>query len=121
MTPTARRQAVVVNPKGVHMRPSTRFVKLAGSFQSEIQVSGVQKVIRGSEAIDTGIFECTPGTYRRSVKQAEVMHFLSGRGRFTPDGEDTVDFSGGDTLFFEAHTEGTWEVEETMRKVYVIF
>ena len=87
----------------------------------EIQVSGVQKVIRGSEAIDTGIFECTPGTYRRSVKQAEVMHFLSGRGRFTPDGEDTVHFTGGDTLFFEAHTEGTWEVEETMRKVYVIF
>ena len=87
----------------------------------EIRVSGVQKVIRGSEGVDTGIFECTPGTYRRSVKQAEVMHFLSCRGRFTPDGEHTIHFTGGDTLFFEAHTEGTWEVEETMRKVYVIF
>ena len=87
----------------------------------EIKISGVQKVIPGSEAIDTGVFECTPGTYRRSVKQAEVMHFLAGRGRFTADGEDTVHFTGGDTLFFEANTEGTWEVEETMRKVYVIF
>ena len=31
----------------------------------EIRVSGVQKVIPGSEAIDTGVVECTPGTYRR--------------------------------------------------------
>ncbi len=86
-----------------------------------IQVSGVQRVIEGSEAIDTGIFECSAGTYRRSVKQAEVMHFLAGHGRFTPDGEDTIYFASGDTLFFEANTEGLWEVEETMRKVYVIF
>lgn len=86
-----------------------------------IQVSGVQKVIKGSEAIDTGIFECSAGTYRRSVKQAEVMHFLAGHGRFTADGEETVHFTSGDTLFFEANTEGLWEVEEAMRKVYVIF
>src|SRR5260370_4667086 len=86
-----------------------------------IQVSGVQRVIEGSEAIDTGIFECSAGTYRRSVKQAEVMHFLAGRGRFTPDGEDTIHFAGRDTLFFEANTEGLWEVEATMRQVYVSF
>ncbi|MBB2927804.1 hypothetical protein FHX59_002224 [Paraburkholderia silvatlantica] len=85
-----------------------------------IRVSGVQKVIPGTESIDTGLFECTSGTYRRSVKEAEVMHILSGSGRFTPDGEPTVHFRGGDTLFFAANTEGTWEVDETMRKVYVI-
>jgi uncharacterized cupin superfamily protein len=85
-----------------------------------IRVSGVQKVIPGTESIDTGLFECTSGTYRRSIKQAEVMHILSGSGRFTPDGEATVHFHGGDTLFFAANTEGTWEVDETMRKVYVI-
>jgi uncharacterized cupin superfamily protein len=86
-----------------------------------IKVSGVQRVIEGADAIDTGIFECTARTYRRSVKQAEVMHFLAGRGRFTADGEDTIHFTSGDTLFFEANTEGLWEVEEAMRKVYVIF
>ncbi len=85
-----------------------------------IRVSGMQKVIPGTESIDTGLFECTSGTYRRSVKEAEVMHILSGSGRFTPDGEATVHFRGGDTLFFAANTQGTWEVDETMRKVYVI-
>jgi uncharacterized cupin superfamily protein len=49
------------------------------------------------------------------------MHFLAGSGSFTPDSEDTIHFTGGDTLFFEANTEGLWKVNETMRKIYVIF
>ena len=85
------------------------------------RVSGQQYVIPGNESVDTGVFECTPGTYRRSVKQAEVMHFLAGSGSFTADGEATIHFREGDTLFFEANTEGLWEVHETMRKIYVIF
>jgi uncharacterized protein len=85
------------------------------------RVTGRQIVIGGAEAIDTGVFECSPGTYRRSVKQAETMHFIAGSGTFTPDGEDTIHFKSGDTLFFEANTEGLWVVAETMRKIYVIF
>lgn len=85
------------------------------------RVTGRQYVIPGSEAVDTGVFECSPGTYRRSVKQAEVMHFIKGSGSFTPDGEDTIHFTTGDTLFFEANTEGLWNVDDTMRKIYVIF
>ena len=45
---------------------------------------------------------------------------IAGHGRFTPDNEETIHFASGDTLFFEANTEGLWEVDETMRKVYVI-
>lgn len=85
-----------------------------------MQISGLKKAIPGEESVDAGIFQITPGTYRRAVKQAEVMHILCGRGSFTPDGADTVTFTHGDTLFFEANTEGTWVVSETMRKVYVV-
>lgn len=86
-----------------------------------IPLSGIQKVIPGKEDIDTGIFECEVGSYRRSVKQAEIMHFLNGTGSFTPDGESTLTFKPGDAFFFEANTEGTWVIETTMRKLYVIF
>ncbi|SNY64552.1 hypothetical protein SAMN02744778_01818 [Pantoea sp. GL120224-02] len=86
-----------------------------------IALSGIQKVIPGKEDIDTGIFECAAGSYRRSVKQAEIMHFLNGTGSFTPDGEATLNFKPGDSFFFEANTEGTWVIENTMRKLYVIF
>lgn len=85
-----------------------------------VRESGKQYVIAGSEAVDTGVFECSPGTYRRGVKQAEVMHLLSGSGSITPDRESAIHFRGGDTLFFEAKTEGLWQVDETMRKIYVI-
>ncbi|MBN3852197.1 DUF861 domain-containing protein [Paraburkholderia sp. Ac-20340] len=85
------------------------------------RVTGRQVVIPGAEAVDTGVFECSPGTYRRSVKEAEVMHFLAGSGSFTPDGEETLHFKGGDTMFFEANTEGLWQIDETLRKIYVIF
>jgi uncharacterized cupin superfamily protein len=85
------------------------------------KLSGLQKVSPGKEDIDSGIFECTPGSYRRSVRQAEIMHFLGGSGSFTPDGEATLTFTAGDSFFFEANTEGTWVVETTMRKLYVIF
>jgi uncharacterized protein len=49
-----------------------------------IQLSGLQTVIPGKEDIDSGIFACTAGSYRRGVKQAEIMHFLEGIGSFTP-------------------------------------
>lgn len=86
-----------------------------------IALSGLQMVIPGKEDIDTGIFECAAGSYRRSVKQAEIMHFLTGNGSFTPEGEATLTFQPGDTFFFAANTEGTWVIENTLRKLYVIF
>lgn len=85
-----------------------------------VQLSGRRVSIPGQEHIDTGVFECTTGTYRRSVKQAEIMHFLTGHGSFTPDGEDTLHFRAGDTFFFQANTEGTWVIDAVMRKLYVI-
>lgn len=86
-----------------------------------VTLSGLQKVIPGKEDIDTGIFECSAGSYRRSVKQAEIMHFLDGSGSFTPDGEATLTFRAGDAFFFEANTQGTWVIDTQMRKLYVIF
>lgn len=86
-----------------------------------IQLAGFQQAIPGKEDIDAGIFECTAGSYRRSVKQAEVMHILEGSGSFTADGEPPQTFRAGDSLFFEANTQGTWVVESKMRKLYIIF
>jgi phosphocarrier protein HPr len=35
---TARRRVQIINTYGLHMRPSSKFVKLANSFQSEVWV-----------------------------------------------------------------------------------
>ncbi|NIF23834.1 cupin domain-containing protein [Candidatus Pantoea multigeneris] len=85
-----------------------------------IALSGKKVVIPGKESVNTGIFECTAGSYRRVIKQAEIMHILQGEGSFTPDGEEPVYFRPGDALFFAENTEGLWVIESIMRKVYVI-
>jgi uncharacterized cupin superfamily protein len=67
-----------------------------------------------------GVWECTPGRWRRQVMEREFAHFLSGRARFIPDQGEAFDINAGDAVWFPADTTGTWEIIETLRKSYVI-
>lgn len=72
------------------------------------------------EGVTLGIWECTPGTWRRQVLYAEYSYIISGRGSFTPDGEDTIEFQAGDAIYFTANSAGIWDIHETVRKHYFI-
>lgn len=74
----------------------------------------------GTENLSTGIWECSPGQFRREVKRGEVMHILSGEFTFTPDGGEPIHGVAGDTLFMSPMTEGVWDIKETVRKVYTL-
>jgi hypothetical protein len=67
-----------------------------------------------------GVWECSPGRWRRQIMMAEFAHFLSGQGRFYPDSGDPFDIKAGDAIFFPMNTTGLWEITETLRKSYVI-
>lgn len=67
----------------------------------------------------SGVWECTPGRFTRATPNAEMMHFISGKGTFTPAGGEAIQITAGDTLVVPAHTEGTWVVEQTIRKIFV--
>ena len=84
------------------------------------RLSGIDVALAGAGDNACGIWECTPGRFMRQLAEAEVMHILAGRGRFTPTDGETIDFRAGDTLFFPSHTTGEWHVEETLRKVFVV-
>jgi phosphotransferase system HPr (HPr) family protein len=52
----ARRRVQIVNTYGLHMRPSTKFVKLASSFQSEITIEFQGKRANGKSILEmTGL------------------------------------------------------------------
>ncbi len=51
---TAHRQVKIVNTYGLHMRPSSKFVKLASSFQSEVWVH-----FRGTRANGKSLLDMT--------------------------------------------------------------
>jgi hypothetical protein len=68
-----------------------------------------------------GVWESSPGSSMRQVPEAELMHFLAGRCTFTPEGGKPLVIEAGDTVYFPANTRGRWDMETTVRKVYVVF
>ena len=71
-------------------------------------------------APEAGIWECTPGDWECQVARDEFCHFLSGRCVYTHDSGERTELGAGDVAFFPAGWSGRCEVNETVRKVYVI-
>jgi phosphocarrier protein len=61
--PAARRRVEIVNAHGLHMRPSTRFVKLAGSFTSEVWVEYEGTRANGKSILDMTGLAAPCGSY----------------------------------------------------------
>lgn len=69
---------------------------------------------------ETGVWVCTPGTWRCVVTRDEFCHFLAGRCTYTADSGEVLEIGGGDAAFFPAGWTGNCEVRETVRKTYMI-
>jgi uncharacterized cupin superfamily protein len=67
-----------------------------------------------------GWWEATPGTYRQSSEAWEFVHMIEGRITLTPDGGESVQVGPGDAFVVEKGFKGTWEIEEKVRKNFVI-
>lgn len=76
--------------------------------------------IARDDGVETGVWECTPGRWRRQVVQREFCHFIAGRCTFTPDGGEPIPIEAGDTLMMPANTTGIWDIHETVRKTFVL-
>ena len=53
--------------------------------------------------------------------QEETIHVLSGRMTCTADDGTVTEVGPGSTVVFPKGWAGTWDIHETLRKVYVIF
>ena len=114
MTITVLRQSPTLpglHHQGIAARPKS---------EPPCRFSGIDITLEGAGDNNCGIWECTPGQFERTLAEAEVMHILAGRGRFTPTVGEPIDFRAGDTLFFPARTTGEWDIRETVRKVFVV-
>jgi uncharacterized protein len=86
----------------------------------EMKTSGLT-LWEGSDDAEAGIWECTSGPSRWELETNEFVHVLSGRMTVTRDGGSPVELGPGDTALFEKGWSGTWEIQTTIRKLYVIF
>jgi uncharacterized protein len=69
----------------------------------------------------TGIWQCTAGPSYWVQEENEFIYILSGSLTVTPDGGKPATFGAGDCAMFPRGWRGTWDLHETVRKVYVLF
>jgi uncharacterized cupin superfamily protein len=70
---------------------------------------------------ETGVWVCTPGTWKISVPRDEFCHFVAGRVTYRRDNSDEVIVAGpGTCVMFPAGWEGTAEITETLRNIYML-
>jgi uncharacterized cupin superfamily protein len=76
-----------------------------------------RKAVGGSE---TGIRNCTPGTWRCHVTSDEFCHFISGRCTYTSDKGENIEISPGTIVFFPKGGRNKCAVNDTVGKIYLI-
>ena len=69
---------------------------------------------------ESGIWTCSPGTWRCEVKSDEFCHFIVGSSLYTHDNGEQIEIKPDTLAFFPAGWSGICEVRETVRKVYMI-
>jgi uncharacterized protein len=94
----------------------------AEPLSGEILVRSRVEFTNEDRTVISGIWESDPGTSRwEFLTRGEIIHVLSGRMTVTRDGEEPVEVSAGTSAYFPIGWCGTWEVHETLRKVYVVY
>lgn len=83
--------------------------------------STAQHQINEEVGASIGVWESTPGVFRRHLKNREFSHIVSGWCFFTPDGGESVELRAGDAVLFPENCEGTWDIRETLRKTFLLF
>jgi uncharacterized protein len=67
-----------------------------------------------------GVWESTPGKWRIVYDEWEYCSLLSGVSILTREGGAPQRVTAGDAFVIQPGFEGTWEVVETTRKLFVI-
>ena len=73
------------------------------------------------QRFDVGLWESSPGSWRVSYTETEICVLLAGRVKLTSMDGTAVEFHSGDAFLIPAGFEGSWEVLEYARKLYVIY
>ena len=76
--------------------------------------------LEAREGLYAGLWQSTPGAWRVSYDEWEYCRILAGRSVITGDDGTRLQVGPGDSFVIRPGFTGTWEVQETTRKDYVI-
>jgi uncharacterized protein len=86
-----------------------------------MRTAGLQLWADEATGASSGIWECTAGPSRWLLETNEFIQLVGGSMTVTVDDGEAVKINTGDSAFFPKGWSGTWDIHETLRKVYVIF
>jgi len=69
---------------------------------------------------ESGLWTCTPGTWRCVVTADEFCHFLAGACTYTHDSGEQIEIQPDTVAFFPQNWSGQCAVRQTIRKIYMI-
>lgn len=85
----------------------------------EMATWGVELWVDGDAS--AGIWACEAGPSYWKLETHEVIYLVAGSMTVTPDGGEPTVVKTGDLAVFPKGWAGTWDIAETVRKVYAIF
>jgi uncharacterized cupin superfamily protein len=74
----------------------------------------------GERAVESGLWVCTPGSWRLSLPGDELCYFLAGRATYTEHNGETIDVSAGSVVHFPSGWTGRCDVQERLRDTYML-
>ena len=69
---------------------------------------------------ETGIWECTPGSFTWRYDTHQAMTILAGRATLSLGRGRSLQLKAGDAVFIPRGTRATWTVKATVRKGYTL-
>lgn len=89
-------------------------------LEGQSHSSGVLLWSSDDKTSESGMWVCTPGTWRLSIPGDELCHFVSGRATYTSDDGEVIEVTAGTVVHFLAGWSGQCVVHETMRNLFML-
>lgn len=70
--------------------------------------------------VESGLWVCTPGSWRLAMPGDELCYFLAGRATYTEHNGETIEVSAGSVVHFPSGWTGRCDVHETLRITYML-
>lgn len=89
-------------------------------LEGQSHSSGVLLWMSDDKKSESGLWVCTPGTWRLSLPGDELCHFIAGRATYTSDEGEVIEVTPGTVVHFLQGWSGQCVVHETLRNVYML-
>jgi hypothetical protein len=101
-------------------RPLTEWGPVSKPIEGKSHTAGILLSREPDKRAESGIWTCTPGTWRCVLKSDEFCHFLEGHSTYKHDSGELIEIRPDTLAYFPVGWSGTCQVYETVRKVYMI-